>query len=292
MSNLVIRSSMTAIPEPVVPARLLRSESVYRTLAPGREMRIGVGFVLKSGREHDHLWGPSPDYSAVWCLRGSGDYLDHDRRIHPIRTGSLLHRFHDRQHENRINPGSHWAEAWIMVPNQIADGLLAVNALDLRRPVQHPGIDLGLVEELSRLVGVIRAAPESELPRILAELIHLLLTLTTRDASRDGADPRRQLVDHACRRLSEDHRLDLAMLAAEVGLSYERFRKVFREQMGVSPGEYRIRRRVDRARALLQQGRLPIKGIAEELGYPNPYAFSAQFKQAVGESPEAYRKRH
>jgi AraC-like DNA-binding protein len=283
---------MPSAQEPAVPARLLRTDTAYRTLAPGREMRIGAGFILKSGRAIDHPWHATGGYSAVWCLRGSGDYRDHDGRIHPVRTGSLLHRFHDRFHENRIDPGCHWAEAWIVVPNQIADGLLAASALDLRRPVQHPGIDLGLVEELSGAVELVRNAPESGLPRILAELIRLLMVLTTRDAGHDDEEPQRRLVDRACRRLSEAHRLDLAELAAEVGLSYERFRKVFREQMGVSPGEYRIRRRIDRARALLLQGQLPIKGIAEELGYPNPYAFSAQFKQAVGESPESYRKRH
>ena len=142
-----------------------------------------------------------------------------------------------------------------MVPNQIADGLLAVNALDLRRPVQHPGIDLGLVEELSRLVGVIRAAPESELPRILAELIRLLLTLTTRDATRDDADPRRQLVDRACHRLSEDHRTALVQtylrerpyneVAAELGIPLGTLRsrvfyglkalRVSMDDMGVTP---------------------------------------------------------
>lgn len=292
MSNLVIPFGMTKAVEPAAPAHLLRTDSTYRTLAPGREMRMGVGVVLKSGREIDRPWSLNNAYSAVWCLRGSGDYRDNEGRLHSVHTGSILHRFHDRHHETRLTAGCHWAEIFIHLPNAITDGLIATNALDLRRPVQHPGIDIGLIEELFGMIAILRAATESELPRMLAELIRLLMILTTRDASRDDADPQRRLIDDACRRLSEDPRLDLAALGKTAGLSYERFRKIFREQMGVSPGEYRIRRRIDRARTLLQQGTQPIKGIADDLGYPNPYAFSAQFKNVVGESPEAYRKRH
>lgn len=283
---------MPTVAEPRVPAHLLRYDPAYRTLPRGRDVRLGAGFLLKSGRIEDHTWPICPQYSAVWCLRGSGEYRDHDGRVFPVRTGTLFHRFHGRQHRNTLTPGCHWAEAWIHLPNEVADGLLAVGALDHRRPVQHPGIDLALVEELSAMVAVVREAPESELPRVLAELVRLLAILTTRDAQEDHIDPQRHLIDRACQRLSTDHRVDLDDLARELGLSYERFRKIFRERMGVSPGEYRIRRRIDRARALLQQRSLAIKAIANELGYPNPYAFSAQFKTAVGESPAAYRKRH
>jgi AraC-like DNA-binding protein len=74
------------------------------------------------------------------------------------------------------------------------------------------------------------------------------------------------------------------------GISYERFRKIFREQTGLSPNDYRIRRRMDLARAMLVQQRSSIKQIAYTLGYPDPFSFSRQFKQVVGVPPKHFTR--
>ncbi|HLL89724.1 MAG TPA: AraC family transcriptional regulator, partial [Tepidisphaeraceae bacterium] len=101
-------------------------------------------------------------------------------------------------------------------------------------------------------------------------------------------------VERACAALSRDvhRRLDVADLIAPAagGLSYERFRKLFRQRTGHSPHDYRIRRRIDKAKALIHQERLSNKQVAYALGYPDPFTFSKQFKQVVGVSPEQFRR--
>lgn len=279
------------MPSPAAPLRLLRNANAYRTLGAGQGVRIGVGFLVKSGRTVDFPWGRVAQYSAVWLLRGGGSYMDEQRRVHVLRPGSLFHRFHDRPHGTTIEPGSHWAEAFFCLPNAIATALMQIGAIDPRRPVSEPGVDLALLDDLDALREELTRAGESELPRLMNRIAGLLIDLLSREDGRGDA-PRRRLIDDACRRLADDPRCDLERLAAELGLSYERFRKVFRDATGVAPAAYRIRRRIDRARRLLVGGTQPLAAIADELGYPNQFAFSAQFKRLVGESPEAYRKRH
>lgn len=271
---------------------MLHSFTAYRSVGPRRDGQIGVGFLPKPGRIVDATDDRPHHYSAVWCLRGSGTYVDDGGTAWPLRAGSLFHRFTDRRHSTRFDPGCDWAECFIALAGTLAVALAAVGVIDPRRPVQHPGLDIGLATELHELVGTLRAAPERDLPSLTVRLVGILTALCMRDHADVAADPQRAVIDRACRRLTEDPRLDLARLARESGLSYERFRKRFREQVGVSPGEYRIRRRIDRARTLLQTPGTAIKAVAQELGYPNPYAFSAQFKLVVGESPEAFRRRH
>jgi AraC-like DNA-binding protein len=277
---------------PSVPMRYLRSEMAYRSMGASREISIGVGFLQKSGQNAEFFERKVTHYSAVWCLRGGGTYHDDAGQSWPIRPGTLFHRFCERKHSQRVDAGGQWAECFIALNEPLAAALIGMGVLDLRRPVQSPGIDLAVIEDLSRLVGALREAEERELPRMASQLVAALADLVTREDARLAADPHREAIDRACRRMVADPRLPLPELATELRMSYERFRKVFRERLGVSPGEYRIRRRIDRARALLQADDRPIKAVAEELGYPNPYAFSAQFKQLVGESPEAFRKRH
>ncbi|MBN8525821.1 MAG: helix-turn-helix transcriptional regulator [Planctomycetes bacterium] len=274
-----------------VPLRLLRQAVAYRTLGGGQGMRIGTGFLLKSGRSEDIPWRRLPTYSAVWCLRGSGTYIDEHRRRHPVRAGSLFHRFHDRPNGSVLDPASHWAEVFIVLPAGIVDTMMGAGVIDPRRPVVEPGIDLAILADLDALREELLAAGESDLPRLMARLTEILACVLARDGH-VGESPRRRLMDTACRRLGDEPRCDLRRLARELGLSYERFRKVFRETTGVSPAAYRIRRRIDRARRLLVVDARPLAAIADELGYANAFAFSVQFKRQVGESPEAYRQRH
>lgn len=67
------------------------------------------------------------------------------------------------------------------------------------------------------------------------------------------------------------------------------FYKLFKAWSGVSPHEYRIRLRMAVAASKLQGTTSPIKDIAIELGFEDPYYFSRLFKQHFGLSPRHYR---
>ncbi len=70
-------------------------------------------------------------------------------------------------------------------------------------------------------------------------------------------------------------------------MGYDRFRKTFREVVGLSPGEYRIRRRIQEASRLLRSG-TPVGEVAHRLGYADQFAFSKQFKSRTATAPGRY----
>ena len=166
--------------------------------------------MLKSGRGVDHPMQRIGAYSLVWCLRGSGTYVEEDGREHPLRPGSCFHRFTHRAHENRIDPGSHWAEAWVALPEEVETSLREIGILDPSRPVQHPGLDLGLIQELHELLDLVETIPESQMASLLARLIDVIGRLRSRDASSD--DPHRPLVEEATRRSRRRPRSELRAL--------------------------------------------------------------------------------
>lgn len=81
----------------------------------------------------------------------------------------------------------------------------------------------------------------------------------------------------------------LAEFAISEGMSLTTVRRKFKSAMGVSVHHYAIQTRVRRARKMLAETDIPLKAIAEELGYENVFFFSRQFRQHAGISPGKYR---
>lgn len=103
-----------------------------------------------------------------------------------------------------------------------------------------------------------------------------------------GPDERRGARVDEARHLFGRHphaEADRAAVARSLGLGGQRFCIRFREATGLAPGQNRIPRRVAAARRWLACGGVHVKEVAARLGYANPDAFSALFRQMPGNPP-------
>lgn len=80
-------------------------------------------------------------------------------------------------------------------------------------------------------------------------------------------------------------------LAAGQGLSVRTFYRLFKQATGLAPLEYVIQRRLKHACELLRNTDQPVTQIAYASGFTDGNYFTREFRQVLGESPSAYRKR-
>ncbi|MBA3708924.1 MAG: helix-turn-helix transcriptional regulator, partial [Planctomycetes bacterium] len=80
-------------------------------------------------------------------------------------------------------------------------------------------------------------------------------------------------------------------LARRAALSPSRFHALFLETMGVPPLTYLRRLRMQQAQRLLVTTEEPVSRVGEQVGYPDAFQFSRQFRRVCGLSPSAYRER-
>lgn len=83
--------------------------------------------------------------------------------------------------------------------------------------------------------------------------------------------------------------LDLEDLADKCNLSVSRFKHLFKEETGIPPAEYIIRKKVEKAQELIEKQEQSIKDIAYDLGFSSPAYFSTVFKQYNGYSPTSLK---
>lgn len=85
--------------------------------------------------------------------------------------------------------------------------------------------------------------------------------------------------------------LQLLKAAACAGMTPNRFRQVFAQEIGCTFTEYLAELRVNAAKALLAGTRMRISGIARRTGYSDEKYFSNVFLHIVGMDPREYRRR-
>ncbi len=86
--------------------------------------------------------------------------------------------------------------------------------------------------------------------------------------------------------------ISLKEYAADMGLSYCSFWKIFKQVMHVSPHQYIQNARMLSAKRLLISSDFSVAEIARKSGYNDPFYFSRLFKETNGCTPSEYRKLH
>lgn len=100
---------------------------------------------------------------------------------------------------------------------------------------------------------------------------------------------------HYARRYMDEHfqtKVNLEYLADLCGYSYDRFRHLFKETVGVPPLQYLQARRLEHACHLLRRTDLPLGRVAEQSGFGGAAAFSSLFHRTFSVPPKEYRRRY
>ncbi|MCY6489798.1 AraC family transcriptional regulator [Leptolyngbya sp. GGD] len=123
---------------------------------------------------------------------------------------------------------------------------------------------------------------------------HLLQHYSTRNhcfrEHEDGLSKQRlsQAIEYIQAHLGED--ISLNEIASELGMSQYYFCHLFKRSTGISPHQFLIHQRVERARLLLKQPERTVLSVALECGFANQSHFARCFRQCTGVNPNQFRK--
>ena len=87
-----------------------------------------------------------------------------------------------------------------------------------------------------------------------------------------------------------DTHLEIDTLADMTCMSKDHFIRIFKKETGETPNTFITKRRLEKAELLLISTNIPIKGIAQMLGYSDFSYFNRVFKQNSGITPQQYRE--
>jgi AraC family transcriptional regulator len=86
----------------------------------------------------------------------------------------------------------------------------------------------------------------------------------------------------------QDHTLD--EMAARAGVTPSHFCRIFKRANGVSPHQFVMKARLDRAQEMISQSDASLALIADSLGFTSQSHFTRAFRQFTGRTPSAFRR--
>lgn len=155
--------------------------------------------------------------------------------------------------------------------------------------IHQIGLALKAILETDRVGS--RLYPDSMATALSAHLVRHYSTRKHRfQEYEDGLSQQKlkQAIEYIQEHLGED--LSLNDIANELGMSSYYFCNLFKRSTGVSPHQYLIRQRVERAKLLLKQPGRTVTAIALDCGFANQSHFARCFRHHTGLNPKEFRK--
>ncbi|KAM3108836.1 helix-turn-helix domain-containing protein [Phormidesmis sp. 146-33] len=186
-----------------------------------------------------------------------------------LEPGFLAQIAHESVNPDRVE---------LLQTNKKADGLIHQIGLALKSSLEMDGVS-------SRFYADSMATALSA---------HLLRHYSTRNHCfrdyEDGLSKQklRQAIEYIQAHLGED--ISLTDIANELGMSQYYFCHLFKRSTGISPHQFLIHQRVERAKHLLKHSERTVTSVAIECGFANQSHFAKCFRQCTGMNPNQFRK--
>ncbi|TKG94318.1 AraC family transcriptional regulator [Puteibacter caeruleilacunae] len=233
--------------------------------------------------------------------KGSQHYMINQEK-YLLKGGDLLVTYPDEPHGTSSYPEEKGSLYWMMIkipensgrilnlsPTNsriLIDRLLAFKSRQFRA---LPGIR-------NSLSSIFQAYNKTDDPLKMIEINSNILAFLLKVIHSGEAKEKKEtsseikiICEYILNNLQED--VELEELAAKINLSLSRFKHRFKEETGVPPKEYILRKKIERAKEIMSTSSEAINEVAYSLGFTSSSYFATVFKRFTGQTPSDYRER-
>lgn len=266
-----------------------KNDTVYRSITNDlKNGMISCGFMFKPDASYSQTSYFTAQYGAFYLLSGKGYYYDDCRNKIPLYPGDFVQRLPNVPHSTIVEPTGDWLEFFVCFG---ADTYHHLTDLDLlsKEPVIHPGLSPILFQKCTYLLDCMKNWTNDKQPTLYLHLQEFAMELYQRSLHKQ-MHPHTQLqMQKAAELLCTPPEFKSAQEVAEIlGMSYENFRKKFKQYFRSSPAAYQLTQRINYSKTLLLNQKT-LNEIALICHFSDAFAYSKAFKKQYGISPSIFR---
>ncbi len=241
----------------------------------------GSVFVMKN---------PRPQSAFLWFRGASGAFIPRGGEMIEVPRGALVYIPESAQYEVRF----------FECTEEVSTVLVEFRLFDDESFVLSDGIriiydcteDVRITVLLERLVYEYSLPSKSRL-KLKRDIFGLLSYIFDEESKKRIDVKGLKTIEKGIEYLQKDEKQELSIeeIARTCFVTPSYFRRLFREYAGISPQEYRISRKIERAKELIERSDISVDELSKTLGYNDPSYFCRAFKKMTGLTPTEYKKR-
>ena len=233
------------------------------------------GYFMRSPSGYDqHL--------LTFTIAGRG-YWRSDNRQYDLQPGEAIFYAAGSGATDFGVAGERWSMIWFYLDPAAPWEVAFSSALELKVVEFMPQL------EFSMRNFILEAKRDGQAARHYAELIVHYLRVFFKGNDNDSWETFQNLWNEVA--AHPEQGWDKRKLAKELKMSVSTLQRYCRKYYGKSPHRLIVENRMKQAMLLLVRSDLPLRFLADKIGYSDEFSFSAAFKQFTGESPREYRQR-
>ena len=238
-------------------------------------------FEWKDGRELS-------EFHLVYVANGAGRF-ETRRKIVEVAAGDLILIYKGDWHRYRPHDETGWEAYWLGFKGRYIEKDICGKVFTRRKSTIQ---SLGYRPELIKLFGQLIDLSRRETPLFkTASLGCLLQILAYATAPNEVKMPARSVADRAIVFIRRNlfANVDSHELASSLGISYSRFRSLFKGATGIAPHQFLLNERIACAKRLLKNPAIEIKTVGYKTGFRSSSYFCKVFRLKTGITASAER---
>jgi len=234
------------------------------------------------------------EYQINYITEGSGTFETSEGKFQVV-PGSILILRPGVWHRYKPDPSTGWNEHYIGFNGEFCRNLFNEGFFQQNKPVVYVGFQESLLQIFLEIIQLVKDEKTGHQQVCAANSILALSKILSVVRNQEFAGKNiERTIRKACMYFRENlnTNVNIEQLAKELNVGYSYFRQMFRKYTGISPTQYHLSLRIQKAKDLLVSTDRSFKEIAIDLGFESYFYFSRIFKDKTGKSPMEFRKEH
>ena len=232
------------------------------------------------------------EFQISYITRGHGTFENRHGK-YEVGPGSVFFLFPGEWHRYRPDDETGWDEYYLGFSGKFSGQIMSQRYFNKAVPVSVIGHHESMLEQFQQAIALVEEE-SAGCQQICAGIVIGILGSFVAHRKREyfSGKPIEEIIQKARFHLRENAQRDVDMqqLAETFNVGYSYFRRMFKSYTGISPNQYHLQLRIQKAREMLLYSNKSIKAIAIDLGFESVYYFSRIFKQKTGMPPSQFRE--
>lgn len=224
-------------------------------------------------------------------VTSGGGVVEFEDGQYPVKPDSLMVITPNHWHRYRPNARTGWSAQWVGFVGEIAERMMNSKFFKACGEVRTVGKRHRFIKVFSETVDMLIGTGPDTMFSLAARVPTTIAALLEDERSARASSARADMVLRAQTYIAEHatENVDFEQLSDMLGVPYRTLRYAFSKEAHVSPLQYQLSIRLDRAMNMLRSSDMPISEMSRKLGFNSVWHFSHFFRDRIGQSPAVYR---